>query len=108
MQTELSRDPDGVTHGHQCTATGHLWLDRPVFLLLGPVLDEPRHPASQTRGVFCSTVTVTPVGKKDGKVRPVDLAVAIQICGIVDKTPVSKKHTQIASIDDMLQHLQIS
>ena len=38
MQTELSRDPDGVTHGHQCTVTGHLWLDCLVFVLLGLVL----------------------------------------------------------------------
>lgn len=52
MQTELSRDPDGVTHRHQCTVTGQLWLDCLVFVLLGLVLDEPRHPASQTRGVF--------------------------------------------------------
>ena len=38
MQTELNRDPDGVTHGHQCTVTGHLWLDCLVFVLLGLVL----------------------------------------------------------------------
>ena len=38
MQTELDRDPDGVTQGHQCTVTGHLWLDCLVFVLLGLVL----------------------------------------------------------------------
>lgn len=38
MQANVNRTSDGVTHGHQCTVTGHLWLDCLVFVLLGLVL----------------------------------------------------------------------